>query len=47
MQVSRANILKTIVMLHNPNFIYKQLIGISGPNPTTFVLTVTHKENIK
>ena len=28
MQVDRGNILKTIGMLCNPNFVYSQLIGI-------------------
>ena len=31
MQVSRGNILKTIGMLCNPNFIYSQLISIFVP----------------
>ena len=28
MQVSRGNILKTIGILYNPNFVYSQLIGV-------------------
>ena len=29
MQVSRGNILKTIGMLCNPNFVYKRIIGLT------------------